>query len=325
MTVDAGRQTPPPDPQGSSHVPVLLDEVLDGLQIRPGGRYIDGTLGGGGHTRHILHHSQPDGQVLGLDADPAALRRVGESQAEAVSQGRLHLVHTVFERMAEAATAHHFTPVDGILLDLGVSSFQLETGERGFSFSQSGPLDMRMDPTAALSAADLVNDWPEEELANTIFQYGEERKSRRIARYLVAHRPFHTTDELADAVERAVGGRRGSRIHPATRTFQALRIAVNDELGQLERVLPIALDLLKPGGRLVIISFHSLEDRIVKQWMKAESQSYVPDRHHPRGGVDRVPTLVAITHKPITPGPDELAVNPRSRSAKLRIGAKPTT
>ncbi len=179
-----------------------------------------------------------------------------------------------------------------------------------------------MDPTAPLSAAEIVNSWPEFELADLIFRYGEDRRSRRIASYLVRNRPFATTLELAAGVERAVGGRKGSRTHPATQTFQALRIVVNDELGQLERVLPIALDLLKPGGRLAIISFHSLEDRLVKQWMQAEARTFVPDRYHPHGGVDRTPTLESITRKPITPGPDELAVNPRSRSAKLRVAER---
>ncbi len=313
---------PPPDPQDADHIPVLLAEVLDGLQAQPGGRYIDGTVGGGGHTARILSDSAPDGQVLAVDADPAAILRVAQLLPQAVADGRLILVQGRFEEMAQLASDQDFAPVDGILLDLGVSSFQLETGERGFSFSQEGPLDMRMDPTAPLSAAEIVNTWPEFDLADLIFRYGEERKSRPIARHLVKNRPIMTTLALAEIVERAVGGRRGSRTHPATKTFQALRIAVNDELGQLERVLPVALDLLKPGGRLAVISFHSLEDRLVKQWMQAEAQDFVPDRFHPYGGTDRTPTLNIITRKPITPGPDELAANPRSRSAKLRVAER---
>ena len=313
---------PPLDPQDADHIPVLLAEVLDGLQVQPGGRYIDGTVGGGGHTAHILDGSAPDGQVLALDTDPAAIRRVAQALPQSVEMGRLILVQSRFEEMAQVVGAQDFGAADGILLDLGVSSFQLETGERGFSFSQDGPLDMRMDPTAPLSAAEIVNSWPEFELADLIFRYGEDRRSRRIASYLVRNRPFATTLDLAAGVERAVGGRKGSRTHPATQTFQALRIVVNDELGQLERVLPIALDLLKPGGRLAIISFHSLEDRLVKQWMQAEARTFVPDRYHPHGGVDRTPTLESITRKPITPGPDELAVNPRSRSAKLRVAER---
>lgn len=313
---------PPPDPQDADHIPVLLAEVLNGLQAQPGGRYIDGTVGGGGHTARILSECAPDGQVLAVDADPAAILRVAHLLPQAVAEGRLLLVQGRFEEMAQIAEEQDFGPVDGILLDLGVSSFQLETGERGFSFSQDGPLDMRMDPTASLSAAEIVNTWPEFDLADLIFRYGEERRSRPIARQLVKNRPISTTLALAEIVERAVGGRRGSRTHPATKTFQALRIAVNDELGQLERVLPVALDLLKPGGRLAIISFHSLEDRLVKQWMQAEAQDFIPDRYHPYGGTDRTPTLEIITRKPITPGPDELAANPRSRSAKLRIAER---
>ncbi|MBP7964303.1 MAG: 16S rRNA (cytosine(1402)-N(4))-methyltransferase RsmH [Caldilineaceae bacterium] len=313
---------PPPDPQDADHIPVLLAEVLDGLQAQPGGRYIDGTVGGGGHTARILSECAPDGQVLAVDADPAAILRVAHLLPQAVAEGRLLLVQGRFEEMAQIAGEQNFVPVDGILLDLGVSSFQLETGERGFSFSQDGPLDMRMDPTAPLSAAEIVNTWPEFDLADLIFRYGEERRSRPIARHLVKNRPISTTLALAEIVEQAVGGRRGSRTHPATKTFQALRIAVNDELGQLERVLPVALDLLKPGGRLAIISFHSLEDRLVKQWMQAEAQDFIPDRYHPYGGTDRTPTLEIITRKPITPGPDELATNPRSRSAKLRVAER---
>lgn len=313
---------PPPDPQDADHIPVLLAEVLEGLQAQPGGRYIDGTVGGGGHTARILRECAPDGKVLAVDADPAAILRVAHLLPQAVEDGRLILVQGRFEEMAQIASERDFAPVDGILLDLGVSSFQLETGERGFSFSQDGPLDMRMDPTAPLSAAEIVNTWPEFDLAELIFRYGEERKSRVIARHLVKNRPILTTLALAATVERAVGGRRGSRTHPATKTFQALRIAVNDELGQLERVLPVALDLLKPGGRLAIISFHSLEDRLVKQWMQAEAQDFIPDRYHPYGGTDRTPTLDIITRKPIIPGPDELAANPRSRSAKLRVAER---
>jgi len=184
---------------------------------------------------------------------------------------------------------------------------------------QPGPLDMRFDPEQSPSAADIVNEYTERELADLIFQFGEERHSRRIARYLVQNRPITTTEELAELVTRAVGGRRGERIHPATRTFQALRIAVNRELEQLTTVLPQALSLLRPGGRLAVISFHSLEDRIVKQWSQAEAAAYVQDRMHPRGGYERTPTLRLVTPKPVTPSLREMERNPRSRSAKLRI------
>ncbi len=290
--------------------------------MRPGGRYIDGTLGGGGHTEAILHHSAPNGQVLGLDADPAAIRRVTERLGQAITQRRLVLVHTAFERMASVAAEQAFAPVDGILLDLGLSSFQLETPERGFAFAHDGPLDMRFDPTQGESAADLLNRRSADEIANLIYEYGEERMSRRIARVIVDNRPIATTGQLAALVEKAVGGRKGQRIHPATRTFQALRIAVNDELGQLERVLEQALSLLAPGGRLAIISFHSLEDRIVKLWMREQSRDYVPDPTNIYGGRTQKPSVTVLTKRPLVASDEEMARNPRSRSAKLRIAEK---
>lgn len=308
-----------PDP---GHIPVLLDEVLAGLQLQPGGTAIDCTLGGGGHTAHFLAQTAPTGRVLGLDADPAAIERVSNRFAEEIAAGRLVVVHAPFERVAEVAAANNFAQVDAILLDLGVSSFQLDEAERGFSLMQPGPLDMRFDPEQPLSAADIVNHWSERELADLIYQYGEERHSRRIARFLVQNRPITTTQQLAELVTRAVGGRRGERIHPATRTFQALRIAVNRELEQLTTVLPQALSLLRPGGRIAVISFHSLEDRIVKQWCQAEAATFVHDRMHPRGGYERTPALRIVTPKPITPSSQEVERNPRSRSAKLRIAER---
>lgn len=319
---DAHASQLPEDPETAQHVPVLLDAVIDGLAITPGAWIIDATLGGGGHTAAILERSRPDGRVLGLDADPAAMRRVGERLADAVSAGRLVLARTAFADLESCAAEHDFLPVDGVLLDLGVSSFQLETPERGFSFSAGGPLDMRFDPEALYSAADIVNSWDEQALADLIFRYGEEPRSRRIARYLVKQRPYYSTTALAEAVERAVGGRQGSRTHPATRTFQALRIAVNRELEQLELVLPQCLRVLKPGGRLAVISFHSLEDRIVKRWMQDEARSYVPDPNFMAGGYDRQPTLRVVTRKPVEADADEISRNPRSRSAKLRIAER---
>lgn len=305
-----------PDP---GHVSVLLEEVLTGLQLRPGALAIDCTLGGGGHTAHILAQTAPNGRVLGLDADPDAIARGSSRFATELAAGRLTLVQSPFEAVAEVATQAGFDPVDAILLDLGVSSFQLDQPERGFSLMQPGPLDMRFDPEQVPSAADIVNEWPERELADLIYQFGEERHSRRIARHLVQQRPITTTQQLAEIVTRAAGGRRGERLHPATRTFQALRIAVNRELEQLTNVLPQALSLLRPGGRLAVISFHSLEDRIVKQWAQAEATEFVHDRLHPFGGVERTPTVTLVTRKPITPSAGEVESNPRSRSAKLRI------
>jgi 16S rRNA (cytosine1402-N4)-methyltransferase len=311
-----------PDPAGTEHVPVLLAEVLAALQVHQGGDYIDGTLGGGGHTEAILTQAAPAGRVLGIDADPAAIRRVADRLATYVEQGRLLLVQTPFDRMAEVASNLSFTPVDGILLDLGLSSFQLGTAERGFAFAVEGPLDMRFDPKQGESAADLLNTWSAEEITDILYRYGEEHRSRRIAQFIVNNRPIRTTSQLASVVEDAVGGRRGSRIHPATQTFQALRIAVNDELRQLERVLPQTIKLLRPGGRLAVISFHSLEDRIVKQWMREQAQRYVPDPLHPLGGEEREPILTILTKKPIVASDTEIAANPRSRSAKLRVAER---
>jgi 16S rRNA (cytosine1402-N4)-methyltransferase len=306
----------------TQHIPVLVDEVITGLNLRSGAQIIDGTLGGGGHTARMLEASAPDGHILGLDADPEAVERVSRLLSAEVASGRLHLIHANFDQIAVIAEQHGFHPVDAILLDLGVSSFQIDTPDRGFSFQQDGPLDMRLDPTQPLRAADVVNTWSETDLANLIYEYGEERHSRRIARSLVRQRPFATTSELATAVTRAVGGRQGQRLHPATRTFQALRIAVNSELERLSQVLPQTLALLRPGGRLAIISFHSLEDRIVKQWMQREARDYVPDPYHPHGGYSRTPTLRIITPKPVTPSDVEIDNNPRSRSAKLRIAQR---
>lgn len=294
------------------HVPVLLNEVVSGLAPRPGRRYIDGTLGGGGHAFAILAASAPDGQILGIDADPAAL--AAASQRLAPYAGRATLVHGNFRALGQLAHAHGFANVDGIVLDLGVSSHQLDTPERGFSFTADAPLDMRLDPTQGPTAADLVNETPEDALADMIYRYGDERGSRRIARLISETRrrqPITTTGQLADVVARALGGRHG-KIHPATRTFQALRIAVNGELESLEAVLPQAVELLAPGGRIAVISFHSLEDRIVKLFFRAESGYGESERH----------TLAIVTKKPLEASDDEMRRNPRSRSAKLRIAAK---
>ncbi|MEI2688483.1 MAG: 16S rRNA (cytosine(1402)-N(4))-methyltransferase RsmH [Anaerolineae bacterium] len=308
---------PPPfsQVQPTVHQPVLLQEVLVLLAPQPDGRYIDGTAGGGGHSWALL---AAGGQVLSLDADPHAVDRVRQrlrpfAERSLVLQGN-------FRTLATAAQQAGFDPVDGILLDLGLSSDQLELEERGFSLMTDGPLDMRFDPAQELSAADLVNTWPEGQLADLIYAYGEERLSRRIARAMVLARPLHSTGQLARVIERAVG-RRG-RIHPATRTFQALRIAVNDELGALQAVLPQAMALLRPGGRLAVISFHSLEDRIVKQFMQREAQNCLcpPELLHCQ--CDHRASLRVLTRKPVGPSAEEIAANPRSRSAKLRAAER---
>lgn len=311
-----------PDPEASRHISVLLEPVVQMLALTPGAAVIDGTAGGGGHTARLLEQIAPDGRVLALDADPTAVRRVTERFAAEIVAGRLVVAFTNFGDIYSTAQRYGFDFVDAILLDLGVSSFQLDTPERGFSFNQEGPLDMRFDPSQGVSAAEIVNTWPEKELADLLYEYGEETRSRKIARLVVKQRPFATTGALAAVVEQAVGGRKGSRIHPATKTFQALRIAVNRELEQLERALPQCLDLLKPGGRLAVISFHSLEDRIVKRWMQREAAEWVADSTIPTGGRPRKPTLAIVTKKPLVAVPEEIAANPRSRSAKLRVAER---
>lgn len=300
------------------HIPVLLNEVLDALQPAAGKVIIDGTLGGGGHARALLERLQPDGRLLAIDADPAALAAWSD---RAIHRETCILQHGWFGDIANLAKNHGLLAVDGILLDLGVSSHQLETAERGFSFTTDGPLDMRFDPTHGPSAAELLARMSEQELADIIFRYGEERFARRIARRIVAMRektPIVTTRQLADLVERTIRSSTSApqRIHPATRTFQALRIAVNRELEQLEQALPQAVSLLRPGGRLAVISFHSLEDRFVKRFFQEASGC---------GGetiADHLPRLRLITKKPIRPTPQELRANPRSRSAKLRVAER---
>ena len=279
------------------HVPVLSREVIEGLAVHPGGRYLDATVGGGGHSRLILE-AAPDAQLTAMDQDEDALIAAKKQLGE--FSDRIQFIKSNF-------AVYRFPPstFSGIIADLGVSSHHLDTAERGFSFRSSAPLDMRMDRGQSLTAADVINDWDETELANIFFTYGEERLSRRIARRIVEKRPFETTTELAEAIAYSVPPKyRYGRIHPATRVFQALRIVVNDELKSLETFIEKAPEALLPGGRIVIISFHSLEDRLVKH------------------GLRNSPNLRVLTKKPITAQEDELANNPRSRSAKLRIAER---
>jgi len=297
------------------HTPVLYHEVLAGLRIEPGGRYIDATVGGGGHARSILMASAPDGKLLGIDADTMAIGLATEQLAE--FENKIMLVQGSFADLEKIALRHGFRPVDGILFDLGLSSIQLGAAGRGFSFQLDGPLDMRFDPGQTTTAADLVNTLSVEELADILSRYGEEPQAQRIARAIVAQRPIHTTRELAALVEKMVGRRR--RLHPATQTFQALRIAVNDELECLAEALPQAMRLLKPGGRLAIISFHSLEDRLVKEFFRREGRNCLCPPELPICTCGHQAALKIITRKPIRPSAEEVAANPRSRSARLRI------
>jgi 16S rRNA (cytosine1402-N4)-methyltransferase len=301
------------------HVPVLLEEVVAGLQPRLGGYFIDCTIGLGGHAVAILERISPSGKLLGIDADPEAIRM---SQDKLSNYGEAAiLVNDNFVNLEAISTRYHFHPVDGILFDLGVSSLQLDTAERGFSFQLDAPLNMRFDAAHDSTAADIINTVSEQELAKLILGYGEEHHSRRIARQIVQNRPIATTVELARLIEQVSGGRR-AKIHPATRTFMALRIAVNSELQNLELALKQTLNLLRPGGRLTVISYHSLEDRIVKQFMREAASSCVC----PPGTVvcrcGHVPTLKLISRKVIKPTSLETESNPRSRSAKLRIAER---
>jgi len=305
-----------------AHIPVLFQAVLDGLQVRPGGRYVDATIGGAGHAAGILAASSPDGRLLGLDRDPAA---VDVARARLASYlGRVVIEHRSFVHLAEVARSQQFVPVDGVLFDLGLSSLQLADPSRGLSFTAEGPLDMRFDPAGGgPTAADLVNGLSAEELAALLYCYGEEKQARRIADAILAARPLHTTKELATVVERAVGwGGRRERIHPATRTFQALRIAVNDELAAIEAALPQAVEILAPGGRLAVISFHSLEDRLVKEFMRRESRDCICPPDVPVCTCGHRAMLRLITRKPIRPTAEEVAANPRSRSARLRVAER---
>jgi 16S rRNA (cytosine1402-N4)-methyltransferase len=301
------------------HTPVLFHEVLDTLNPIPGGLYVDGTVGAGGHARGILKAISPEGKLLGLDRDPAALEIAESRLAEFGNQ--VVLIHSSYSRLKLHLNNLNWKTVDGILLDLGLSSMQLDNPERGFSFRKAGPLDMRFDPSQPLSAADLINESSKDDLADLIFRYGEERYSRKIADAIIANRPLDDTQELADIIESAIRNK-PSRIHPATRTFQALRIAVNQELKALEAFLPTALDALNPGGRLAVIAFHSLEDRIVKQFFRKESKDCICPPEIPQCVCGHKRQLREINRRPIRPEDKEILENPRSRSAKLRVAEK---
>jgi len=305
----------------SGHVPVLLNEVVDALKPRDGGRYVDGTFGGGGYSSAILDHAQCE--VIAIDRDPDAIA-AGQALAERY-RPRLRLIEGRFGDMEQLLSAEGVSAVDGVALDLGVSSMQFDQPARGFSFRASGPLDMRMEKSGP-SAADLVNEGEESELADLLWRYGEERKSRRVAHAIVERRRdkrIETTGELAEIVRRAVGPSARDESDPATRAFQALRIAVNDELGELERGLAAAEQVLAAGGRLAVVSFHSLEDRAVKEFVRARSgRTPSPSRHAPPRAAERTATLREVVRKPVLPSAAEVAANPRARSARLRVAER---
>ena len=310
------------------HVPVMLQECIDSLNIHPSGVYVDGTLGGAGHSSEICRHLSPDGMLIGIDRDRDALQ-AAESRLEEFSCRKV-LVQSNYSDIKDVLKSGDFPAPDGALLDLGVSSFQLDEPERGFSYMHDAPLDMRMNQQDMFTAYDVVNTYSEKELRRVISQYGEERWASRIAQFIVRERaqhPVESTGELVDIIKKAIpAASRREGPHPAKRTFQAIRIEVNDELGQLKRAVDAFCDVLAPGGRLAIITFHSLEDRIVKQAFQKRAN---PDQGILAGlppelagdGVKKA-DIRKITKKPIIPSEEELENNPRSRSAKLRVVEK---
>ena len=303
-----------------AHAPVLTEEVVEYLAVRPGGRYLDCTTGAGGHAAAIMDSAKPGGALLGLDADPAAIEIASENLVR--FGDRVKLVEANFRELEGVCRQNGFVPVHGVLFDLGLSSMQLADEARGFAFQVEAPLDMRFSPSQILTASEIVNEYEESDLANVIWQYGEEAASRRVAKAVLRARPILTTTQLASIVARALGGQHGRRIHPATRTFQALRIAVNDELGALEDGLKQAVSVLGGGGRLVIISFHSLEDRIVKQFLARESRDCICPPESLTCTCGHKARMTTLTRKVVVPGRNETANNPRSRSARLRAAEK---
>ena len=301
------------------HRSVLYHEIIVALNPKSPGRYIDATVGAGGHAWGILDASSPDGKLLGLDLDPQALALAGQHLRD--FSGRYSLAQASYTTLRDQIQKLGWSQADGIVLDLGVSSMQVDTPERGFSFAKEGPLDMRFGPVQSTTAASLINQLAEPELADLIWRFGEDRNSRRIARAIVQARPLSTTTELAQVIEKAIGRSR-ERIHPATRTFQALRIAVNEELKSVSQVLPIAIDILAPGGRLAIIAFHSLEDRLVKQYFRQESRDCICPPEQPICTCSHRASVKEIYRHPALPTEGEIETNPRARSARLRVVEK---
>ena len=299
------------------HIPVLLSQVLAALEPRPSEAYLDGTFGAGGYSAAILLAA--DCRLIGLDRDPTAI--VGALPLLQQFGSRLKIVEARFSDMAEVWRKHEPNGADGIVLDIGVSSMQIDQPNRGFSFQADGPLDMRMAADGQ-SAAGILNTASESEIADILFTYGEERRSRAIARAIIAARPITRTLQLAALVEKVIGRKPGDPKHPATRTFQALRIAVNSELDELEKALKASELLLKPGGRLVVVTFHSLEDRIVKDFLRTRSERAAKGSRHLPAEVSAAPSFQIINQRPVSPADEEIAANPRARSARLRAAIR---
>ncbi len=302
------------------HKPVMLREVLAALNVQLGGRYVDCTVGAGGHATAIMDAALPGGSLVGMDRDPEALAQAS-TQLERFGSN-VRLVQGDYSKVGEVCRELTFVPVHGVLLDLGLSSLQLEESERGFSFQREGPLDMRFDPDQELTAEHIVNGYDERELVDVLQRFGEEPRARRIAKRIIERRPLRTTTELAKVVEEAVGGRVRRQSHPATRTFQALRIAVNQELLSLADALPEAYGLLGDLGRLAVLSYHSLEDRIVKLFIQRESRDCICPPKQPACTCGHTAGLRQISHGAVRPSPEEIADNPRSRSARLRVAER---
>lgn len=306
------------------HVSVLLNESIEGLNITPGGIYVDCTMGGAGHSKEILQQLGPEGRLIGIDQDPAAIANATEKLQGFV--GQFQAVLRNFSQIKNVLADLGIKMIDGALFDLGVSSYQLDTPERGFSYMHDAELDMRMDPSLTTSAKDLVNNLSEEELTNIIRKYGEERWAKRISSFIVNERKkqsITTTGKLVEVIKAAVPvGARRDGPHPAKRTFQALRIAVNDELGILTQTMKDVIDVLKPGGRICVITFHSLEDRIIKDTFKELANPCTCPPSFPICVCGKLPKLKIVTNKPVEPSQREVETNPRARSAKLRIAEK---
>ncbi|MCH8826690.1 MAG: 16S rRNA (cytosine(1402)-N(4))-methyltransferase RsmH [Chloroflexi bacterium] len=297
----------------------MVQEVLAALQVRPDGLYVDCTTGEGGHALAILEAVSPPPRLIGLDLDAEALRAASDRLED--FEQNVELVHGNYADMVSLASDRGIAHADGVLMDLGISSLQVDVGRRGFSFRREAPLDMRFDESQTATAADVVNGYSEQDLANAIYKYGEERGSRRIARAIVRARPLHTTTQLAEVVARSVGRPRG-RIHPATKTFQAIRMVVNGELENIEAGLGQAIQLLERGGRLAVVSYHSLEDRLVKTTLRRESRDCVCPPETPMCVCGHTASVRLVNRKVIRPKEEEVAANPRSRSARLRVAER---